>query len=76
MPKIKIAEGIPSVAEEFAAADLGNISRTLRLCWLADVMSVAPEKSFPDIVDDDSDLEAIYRQYFHEHPQEGERHAA
>jgi len=49
------------IAEEFAHAQLGNVSRTRRLCWLVELMSRAPDRSFPKAAGDDGDLEGIYR---------------
>jgi Transposase DNA-binding/Transposase DDE domain len=54
-------EAVASVAEEFVAAQLGNVSRTRRLCWLAELMSLGPSRSFPEAAGNDSELEAIYR---------------
>ena len=52
---------LPLIAEEFASANLGNIARTKRLCWFAELMSQCPDQSFPKAARDASELEAIYR---------------
>jgi hypothetical protein len=52
---------LPSIVEEFTRAELGNISRTRTLCWLAELMSQCPDRSFPKAARDKSELATIYR---------------
>jgi hypothetical protein len=52
---------LPSIAQEFAQAELGNRSRTHRLCELAQTLSRAPDRSFPKAVSSEAELTALYR---------------
>jgi Transposase DDE domain len=60
-PKNETMPRLPSIVEEFASAELGNISRTRSLCWLAELMSQCPDRSFPKAARDASELARIYR---------------
>src|SRR5262245_47783871 len=50
-----------SIASEFAAAQLGDARRTSRLQRIAERAMQAPNVGFPRMVDDDSELEGLYR---------------
>lgn len=50
-----------SVAEEFAGADLGDVRLNRRLQRIAEGAMRAPDAGFPRMVQDDSELEGIYR---------------
>jgi hypothetical protein len=69
--KAKGAKGssyvVPSVAAEFAGADLGDPRRDRRLASLAEAFSAAPDKTLPQIARDDAELEALYRFLANEH---------
>lgn len=52
---------VPSIASEFEHADLGDARWTARLRKIADKVSRAPGKSFPEALGADSQLEAHYR---------------
>jgi hypothetical protein len=46
--------------DEFARADLGDARRTKRLILCAQRWSADPSASFPDMMDDDAELQGIY----------------
>lgn len=50
-----------SVADEFAEAELGDVRRTRRLQRIAERAMEAPRVGFPQMVNDDSELEGLYR---------------
>jgi hypothetical protein len=50
-----------SIADEFAGAELGDVRRTRRLQRIAEVAMRAPDVGFPRMVEDDSELEGVYR---------------
>jgi hypothetical protein len=50
-----------SVADEFAAAQLGDARRTERLQLVASAVEAAPDVGFPRMVATDGELEGIYR---------------
>lgn len=52
---------VPSIASDFERADLGDARLTARLMKIADKVSRAPDKSFPDMIGSDGQLEAHYR---------------
>jgi hypothetical protein len=54
-------EAVPSVAEEFAGAELGNQLRTRRAMRIAEACSNSPASSFPDVAGDTAELEGLYR---------------
>src|SRR5436190_3151331 len=52
---------VPSVASDFANAELGDPRLTRRLVAIAEACSAAPDRSFPDIAESKSELEGLYR---------------
>jgi len=52
---------VPSIAEEFAAAKLGDRRRSERLTKIAEDCSRAPDKSFPELAGSRGRLESYYR---------------
>lgn len=52
---------VPSIASEFEHADLGDARLTARLRKIADKLSRAPGKSFPEALGVESELDAHYR---------------
>lgn len=50
-----------SIADEFAEAELGDVRRTRRLQRIAERVMEAPRVGFPQMVNDDSELEGLYR---------------
>jgi hypothetical protein len=52
---------VPSVADEFEGAELGDARRSKRLLKFAAAFSEAPDRSLPEIARDAAELEAIYR---------------
>ena len=52
---------VPSVAEEFAHAKLGNTRRTKRLCMIAETWSAAPDQCVPAASKSSAKTEATYR---------------
>jgi hypothetical protein len=57
----KASSRVPSVADEFAGADLGDARRTRRLESLVEAFSAFPDGSLPEIARDAAELEAFYR---------------
>ena len=54
-------DGIAGVASEFSDVSLGDVRLDHRLARLVELMASAPGDSFPDQMDDDANLEALYR---------------
>lgn len=54
-------QAVPSVASEFAAADLGDPRLTRRLVEIANDCSERPDWSFPEMMRSEAALEALYR---------------
>jgi hypothetical protein len=52
---------LPSIAREFAHADLGDTRRTRRLQRVAERAEVNPDAGFPQMVASDAELEGVYR---------------
>jgi hypothetical protein len=55
----EVARG--SIADEFGEAELGDVRRTRRLQRIAERAMEAPRLGFPQMVNDDSELEGLYR---------------
>lgn len=49
------------IREEFLGAEFGDFRLTRRLATLAEAIAEAPERSFPRLFEDSSELEAVYR---------------
>jgi Transposase DNA-binding/Transposase DDE domain len=47
--------------QEFQGAEFGDFRLTRRLATIAEAISEAPERSFPRLFEDSSELEAVYR---------------
>jgi Transposase DNA-binding/Transposase DDE domain len=52
---------VPSIADEFAGAELGDERRTKRLHLVAESIANGPERSVPKATETDASLEACYR---------------
>lgn len=52
---------VPSMAEEFYGAPLGNRLRSRRLERIVETVCLAPSKSFPALFDTSAELEGFYR---------------
>jgi IS4 transposase len=52
---------LPDLALEMKTADFGDIRLSQRLGLIVDAILEAPELGFPDIFDEDAELEALYR---------------
>jgi hypothetical protein len=53
--------GIPSLGEEYAGADLGDLRLSKRLLGIAERMAEQPDRSFPKAMHGEAELEAVYR---------------
>ena len=54
-------DAIAGLTEEFSGVSLGDLRLDERLGKIVGLMAAAPADSFPDQMDDDADLEALYR---------------
>ena len=52
---------LPTISDEFARADLGDVRRTKRLKQVAERADANPDAGFPQMVASDSELEGVYR---------------
>lgn len=55
------SKDLPTISDEFAHADLGDVRRTKRLQQIAARADGNPDAGFPQMVASDSELEGVYR---------------
>src|SRR6184192_3106255 len=56
-----MAQSVMDVSSEFLEAPLGDSRLTKRAVSIVDRLAADPDRSFPALIDDDGELEALYR---------------